>query len=207
MWFRLNLYPDRSSTVAALIARDGAIYFRATDIARLLGYKTHSYLVKSIPVHKIRVADLVVGDKTPYKNAWMLPYSEVVASITSRNFELAVRFHHVLTEGRGKWEFNRLLFKTSPYNTPKSLVQDSGEWVPQMLSIFWQKIMWYFYGGGQDEVVELDNDDDEKIYKCDSVMPPTPYVMEECMDDQPSSQEPSCQETVNDEPVPGRTGH
>ncbi|GIY88852.1 hypothetical protein CEXT_369981 [Caerostris extrusa] len=49
-----------------------------------------------------------------------------------RNFELAVRFHHVLTEGRGKWEFNRLLFKTSPYNAAKILVQDSGEWVPQM---------------------------------------------------------------------------
>ncbi|GIY88851.1 hypothetical protein CEXT_369971 [Caerostris extrusa] len=73
MWFRLNLYPDRSSTVATLIARDGAIYFRATDIARLLGYKAHLYFIKSIAVHKIRVADLVVGDKTPYKNTWMLP--------------------------------------------------------------------------------------------------------------------------------------
>ncbi|GIY54128.1 hypothetical protein CEXT_742661 [Caerostris extrusa] len=65
--------------------------------------------------------------------------------------------------------------------------------------------MRYFYGvqyeGGQDGMDEPDEDD--KIYKCDSVMPPTPYVMQECMDDDPpSSQEPSGQGTVaNDEPA------
>ncbi|GIY67460.1 hypothetical protein CDAR_522911 [Caerostris darwini] len=130
-----------------------------------------------------------------------------------RNFALAHRLHHVLMEGRGKWEFNRLLFKTSPCKAPKLLIQDSGEWVPQLLSVFRQKVMRYFYKvqyeGGQDEVVQLDDDEeeDEKIYKCDSVMPPTPYVMEECIDDPPasqepsSSQEPSYQETANDEPA------
>ncbi|GIY23487.1 hypothetical protein CEXT_613141 [Caerostris extrusa] len=202
MWFRLNLYPDSASTVSALIARDGAIYFRATDIARLLGYTNGWHFTKSVTIHKIRVADLVMGDKIAYNNTWMLPYSEVIASMTSRkcmrrNFQLAHRLHHVLTEGRGKWEFNRLLFKTSPCKAPKLLIQDSGEWVSQLLSVSRQKVMRYFYGGSQDEVVEPD-DDDEKIYKCDSVMPPTPYVMEECTNDPPSSQEPSGQEpTMN----------
>ncbi|GIX84045.1 hypothetical protein CDAR_270481 [Caerostris darwini] len=58
------------------------------------------------------------------------------------------------------------------------------------------------YGGGSQDVV-VEPDDDEKNYKCDSIMPPTPYVKEECMDDEPSSQEPSTQETTavpNDEP-------
>ncbi|GIX95574.1 hypothetical protein CDAR_465101 [Caerostris darwini] len=212
MWFRLNLYPDRPSTVSALIARDGAIYFRATDIARMLGYKDGYHFTKTVPIHKIRVADLVMHEKIAYKNTWMLPYTEVIASMTSRkcmrrNFALAHRLHHVLTEGRGKWEFNRLLFKTSPCKAPKLLIQDSGEWVPQLLSAFRQKVMRYFYKvqyeGGQDEVVQLDDteEEDEKIYKCDSVMPPTPYVMEECIDDPPASQEPSRQETVNDEPT------
>ncbi|GIZ02030.1 hypothetical protein CEXT_167621 [Caerostris extrusa] len=63
MWFRLNVYPDRALTVSALIARDGAIYFRATDIAKLLGYKGGSYFAKSIFIHKIRVADLVLCDR------------------------------------------------------------------------------------------------------------------------------------------------
>ncbi|GIX74739.1 hypothetical protein CEXT_300941 [Caerostris extrusa] len=170
MWFRLNLYPGRASTVSALIARDGAIYFRATDIARLLGYTNTWYFTKGVPSHKIRVVDLVVGDKMAYKNTWMLPYSEVIANMTCRkcmrhNFELAHRLHHLLTEGRGKWEFKRLLFKTSPYKAPKILVQDSGEWVPQLLSVFRQKVMRYFYGmhyGGQDVVDETD-DDDEKF--------------------------------------------
>ncbi|GIY63822.1 hypothetical protein CEXT_579641 [Caerostris extrusa] len=155
-------------------------------------------------------------DKMAFKNTWMLPYSEVIASMTSRkcmrhNFQLAHRLHYVLTEGRGKWEFNRLLFKTSPCKAPKLLIQDSGEFVPQLLSVFRQKVMRYFYGvqyeGGQDGVDEPD-EDDEKIYKCDSVRPSTPYVMQECMDDEvddpPSSQEPSGQETTtvaNDEPA------
>ncbi|GIX74722.1 hypothetical protein CEXT_300841 [Caerostris extrusa] len=70
-----------------------------------------------------------------------------------------------------------------------------------------EKGMRYFYGmhyGGNQDVVDEPDDDDEKIYKCDSVMPPTSYVMEECMYDQPSSQEPSGQETTmvaNDEPA------
>ncbi|GIY41557.1 hypothetical protein CEXT_649721 [Caerostris extrusa] len=216
MWFRLNLYPDNPSTVSALIARDGAIYFRATDVARLLGYKDGYHFTRTVPIHKIRVADLVMREKMAYKNTWMLPYTEVIASMTSRkcmrrNFALAHRLHHVLTEGRGKWEFNRLLFKTSPCKAPKLLIQDSGEWVPQLLSVFRQKVMRYFYKvqyeGGQDEVVQLDDDDDDDdiIYKCDSVMPPTPYVKGECMDDTvddpPSSQEPSGQEmAANDEP-------
>ncbi|GIX71041.1 hypothetical protein CEXT_376471 [Caerostris extrusa] len=130
MWFRLNVNPDRTLTVSALIARDGDIYFRATDISKLLGYKSGSYFAKSISIHKIRV----------------------------------------LTEGRGKWEFKRLLFKTSPCKAPKNLVQDSGEWVPQLLSVFRQKVTRYFYGvhyggggsQGQDVVVEPD-DADEKF--------------------------------------------
>ncbi|GIY41544.1 hypothetical protein CEXT_649621 [Caerostris extrusa] len=211
-----QLYPDNPSTVSALIARDGAIYFRATDVARLLGYKDGYHFTRTVPIHKIRVADLVMREKMAYKNTWMLPYTEVIASMTSRkcmrrNFALAHRLHHVLTEGRGKWEFNRLLFKTSPCKAPKLLIQDSGEWVPQLLSVFRQKVMRYFYKvqyeGGQDEVVQLDDDDDDDdiIYKCDSVMPPTPYVKGECMDDTvddpPSSQEPSGQEmAANDEP-------
>ncbi|GIY64143.1 hypothetical protein CDAR_170171 [Caerostris darwini] len=170
MWFRLNLYPDRPSTVSALIARDGAIYFRATDIARMLGYKDGYHFTKTVPIHKIRVADLVMHEKIAYKNTWMLPYTEVIASMTSRkcmrrNFALAHRLHHVLTEGRGKWEFNRLLFKTSPCKAPKLLIQDSGEWVPQLLSAFRQKVMRYFYKvqyeGGQDEVVQLDDTEEE----------------------------------------------
>ncbi|GIX84046.1 hypothetical protein CDAR_270491 [Caerostris darwini] len=88
-------------------------------------------------VHKIRAADLVLCDKTAYKNTWMLPYAEVIASMTSRNFDVAQRFHHVLTEG--KWEFKRLLFKTSPCKAPNILVQGTGEWVPQLLSVFGKK--------------------------------------------------------------------
>ncbi|GIZ02031.1 hypothetical protein CEXT_167631 [Caerostris extrusa] len=63
--------------------------------------------------------------------------------------------------------------------------------------------MRYFYGGhyggggdqGQDVVVEPD-DADEKIYNCDSVMPPTLYMNEECMDDELPSQKPSKQVTT-----------
>ncbi|GIZ02028.1 hypothetical protein CEXT_167601 [Caerostris extrusa] len=122
MWFRLNVYPDRALTVSALIARDGAINFRATDIAKLLGYKSGSYFAKR----------------------------------------------------RGKWEFKRLLFKISPVQSAKNfLLQDSEEWGPQLLSVFLQKVMRYFYGvhyggggggggQGQDVVVEPD-DADEKF--------------------------------------------
>ncbi|GIY54129.1 hypothetical protein CEXT_742671 [Caerostris extrusa] len=90
MLFRLNLYPDRPPTVSALIARDGTIYFRATDIARLLGYTNGWHFIKSVTIHKIRVADLVMRDKMAYKNTWMLSYSEVVASMTSRNACVAI---------------------------------------------------------------------------------------------------------------------
>ncbi|GIY34322.1 hypothetical protein CEXT_1311 [Caerostris extrusa] len=43
------------------------------DIARLLRIYNGWHFTKSVTLHKIRVADLVMGDKIAYKNTWMLP--------------------------------------------------------------------------------------------------------------------------------------